>query len=219
MKTSSNGRKFIEGFEGLILQAYDDHNDHIVEVGQNAVGTLTIGYGHTDAAGPPHVFVGQKINQSEADAVLASDLAAVEIEVNHLVKVPLNQDQFDALVSFQFNLGNLGHTGNSLLAALNSGDYNKAADDMLMYDHAGGVKLAGLTRRRMAERALFLTPQQAVDTRGINTGTLIVAVGATTTIAATVAPQHSPLIFLGVIAASILIGGIVHWIRNRKVAQ
>src|ERR1700759_3326521 len=105
MKTSANGRKFIEGFEGLFLQAYDDANDHIVKLGQRVIGTLTIGYGHTSVAGPPKVYVGQVITKDMADAILASDLTAVELEVSHLVKVPLNQNQFDALVSFQFNTG------------------------------------------------------------------------------------------------------------------
>src|SRR5882672_9116079 len=129
MKTSNAGRKFIESWEGLILQAYDDANDHIVPPGQRPIGTLTIGYGHTDAAGPPKVSVGQKITEQEADAFLASDLASVENEVNHLVKVPLNQNQFDALVSFQFNTVWLGHSGCSLLSALNSGNYDLAAND------------------------------------------------------------------------------------------
>ena len=91
MQTSANGRKLIEQFEGLFLQAYDDANDHIVKVGQAVHGTLTIGYGHTSVAGPPRVYVGQTITQVEADSILAADLASVELEVNHLVKVPLNQ--------------------------------------------------------------------------------------------------------------------------------
>src|SRR6185437_9224903 len=109
MKTSATGRKLIERFEGLILQAYDDANDHIVKPGQLVHGTLTIGYGHTSAAGPPRVYVGQVIDQPTADGILGADLASVEIEVEHLVKVLLNQNQFDALVSFQFNTGWLAH--------------------------------------------------------------------------------------------------------------
>ena len=103
MQTSPNGRKLIESFEGLFLQAYDDHNDHIVQPGEQVIGTLTIGYGHTTAAGPPAVYVGMVIDQPTADAILSADLASVELEVQHLVNVPLNQNQFDALVSFQYN--------------------------------------------------------------------------------------------------------------------
>ena len=158
MKTSDKGRALIESFEGLILQAYDDHNDHIVQLGQPVIGVLTVGFGHTSAAGPPKVYVGQVITKDEADAILASDLSSVELEVQHLVKVPLNQNQFDALVSFQFNTGWLAHPNCSLLKALNIGDYNLAANDFMLYDRASGQVLTGLVRRRTAERALFLTP-------------------------------------------------------------
>jgi lysozyme len=157
-KTSPAGRKFIEGFEGLFLQAYDDANDHIVQPGEPVHGTLTIGYGHTSAAGPPQVYVGQVIDEPTADAILAADLASVEIEVGHLVTVPLNQNQFDALVSFQFNTGWLAHPNCSLLAALNGGNYQLAANDFMLYDRASGQVLTGLVRRRVGERAMFLTP-------------------------------------------------------------
>lgn len=215
MKTSSNGRKFIEGFEGLILQAYDDHNDHVVEPGQTPVGVLTIGYGHTDAAGPPKVYVGQKITQAEADQFLATDLSAVENSVNHLVKVPLNQNQFDALVSFEFNTGALGKS--SVLTLLNGGDPVTAADHLLLYNHAGGQVLTGLTRRREAEKAMFLAKdvvpaQPTIPPHGPATSAVIIAGGT-----AVAAQQHSPLIFLGAIAAAVVIGLIVHYFVTRKV--
>lgn len=155
MKTSDNGRKLIESFEGLILKAYDDYNDRIVPLGGKARGTLTIGYGHTSAAGSPQVFVGQSITAAEADAILASDLSAVEGEINTLVKVPLNQNQFDALVSFQFNTGALGHS--SALTDLNKGDYAGCTWVMGEYIHANGQTLSGLVRRRKAEIDLFNT--------------------------------------------------------------
>ena len=158
MKTGTAGRALIESFEGLILGAYDDADDHIVKPGGHVYGTLTIGYGHTDAAGPPKVYIGQTISREEADAILASDLASVELEVGHLVKVPLNQNQFDALVSFQFNTGWLGHPHCSLLAALNAGNYALADQDFMLYNRAQGRVLAGLTRRRVAEKKLFAQP-------------------------------------------------------------
>lgn len=155
MKTSDIGRKLIEDFEGCILQAYDDASDHIVKAGQYVHGTLTIGYGHTDAAGPPKVYIGQIITKEQADLILSTDLQSVELEVEHLVKVTLNQNQFDALVSFQFNTGWLGHQHCSLLNALNSGNYNLADEDFMLYDRAQGKVLAGLDRRRKAEKDLF----------------------------------------------------------------
>lgn len=160
MKTGAAGLALIESFEGLILSAYDDADDHIVKPGGHVYGTLTIGYGHTDAAGPPKVYIGQTITKETADAILASDLAGVEIEVEHLVKVPLNQNQFDALVSFQFNTGWLGHPHCSLLAALNVGHYNLADQDFMLYNRAQGRVLSGLTRRRVAEKNLFAKPME-----------------------------------------------------------
>lgn len=157
MKTSPQGLTFIEGFEGCILQAYDDADDQIVKPGQVVRGTLTIGIGHTSAAGPPRVYIGMIITQTEALAILAADLASVELEVAHLVKVALNQPQSDALVSFQYNTGWLAHPQCSLLERLNAGNYNLAAQDFALYDEAGGKVLAGLERRRDAERVLFLT--------------------------------------------------------------
>jgi lysozyme len=161
MKTSNKGRQFIESFEGLILSAYDDTNDHIVPVGSKPRGTLTIGYGHTTAAGPPRVYVGQTISKDVADQILSADLTSVEIEVQHLVKVTLSQNQFDALVSFQFNTGALGRS--TLLTKLNNGDYDGAAEEFLKWNKAGGKILEGLTRRRQGEREMFLE-ELPVDT-------------------------------------------------------
>jgi lysozyme len=155
MQTSEAGRRMIEGFEGLFLDAYDDATEKVVKPGQHVHGTLTIGYGHTRDAGPPGVYVGMEITKDQADAILASDLTAVEIEVNHLVKVPLNQNQFDALVSFQFNTGWLTHQHSSLLTALNADNYSLADEDFMLYDRANGKVLEGLDRRRAAEKKLF----------------------------------------------------------------
>jgi lysozyme len=163
MKTSPAGRVFIEGFEGLFLQAYDDFNERIVKPGQRVRGTLTIGYGHTSTAGPPRVYIGMTITKEEADSILSADLTSVEIEVAHLVKVPLNQNQLDALVSFQFNCGWLGHQHCSLLSALNGGNYELADEDFMLYDRAQGKVLEGLDRRRKAEMKLFATPVQTAS--------------------------------------------------------
>lgn len=158
MKTSDNGRKLIEGFEGLFLKAYDDHDDHIVRPGQRVYGTLTIGYGHTSMAGPPRVYIGMEISKQQADAILAADLASVELEVDHLIHTRLNQNQFDALVSFQFNTGWLGYSHCSLTRALNAGNYDLADADFGLYDRASGQVLQGLVRRRKAEADLFKAP-------------------------------------------------------------
>jgi lysozyme len=117
----------------------------------------TIGVGHTSAAGPPSVFRGQRITASEADAILARDLKAVEKAVRALVTVPLTANQLGALVSFTFNLGigNLAKSG--LLKRLNAKDYAGAAAQFARWKFAGGRVLPGLVKRRAAEARLFLT--------------------------------------------------------------
>ncbi|OQS37343.1 lysozyme [Chromobacterium haemolyticum] len=143
MNISANGIKLIQQFEGLRLKAYQD-----------AVGVWTIGYGHTG----PNVTPGLVITQAQADALLARDLSRFETGVTRLVQVPLNQNQFDALVSFSYNLG-LGSLQNStLLRLLNQRDYAGAAAQFPRWNKAGGKVLPGLTRRRAAEQALFLQP-------------------------------------------------------------
>lgn len=142
MKTSPDGRAFIEAFEGKFLHTYDD-----------GTGVLTIGYGHTSAAGPPAVARGQVITEAQCDAILANDLAAVEKNVTRLIKVPMTQSQFDALVSFDFNTGALGRS--SIDDKINAGNPTAAMSTLLQYDHAGGRQMDGLTRRRQAERLMF----------------------------------------------------------------
>lgn len=142
MRTSAKGRKFIEQFEGLFLHAYND-----------GAGVCTIGYGHTDAAGPPSVRYGMLCTEADADAWLSTDLAKVEREVSELVKVPLTQGQFDTLVSFEFNTGGLGRS--TLLKRLNAGDYACVPSELAKWDRAGGAVMRGLTRRRAAEGAMW----------------------------------------------------------------
>jgi lysozyme len=142
VKTSPNGRAFIEAFEGKFLHTYDD-----------GTGVLTIGYGHTSAAGPPKVYRGQAITDAECDAILATDLAAVEKNVERCIKVPMTQQQFDALVSFDFNTGSLAKS--SIDDKINAANPTAAMATLLQYDHAGGRQMAGLTRRRQAEKLMF----------------------------------------------------------------
>jgi lysozyme len=142
LQTSQNGIQMIEGFEGLRLNAYQD-----------IVGVWTIGYGHT--AG---VRSGQVISQAQAESFLRSDIASSENGVNDLVHVPLNQNQFDALVSFAFNLGVGALAKSTLLQLLNKGDYKGASGQFDLWVHAGGKVIQGLVNRRNAEQKLFDTP-------------------------------------------------------------
>lgn len=158
MKTSYNGIQFIEKEEGVILYAYDDATEKKVPVNGTAKGTLTIGTGHTSAAGAPKVVPGMTITKAQNDSILASDLGKVESQINNLVKVPLNQNQFDALVSFQYNTGGLAKS--QVLSKLNKKDYQGAADGLLNWSKANG-NATELLPRRQRERAVFLTPSSA----------------------------------------------------------
>lgn len=187
MKTSSNGLKLIEQYEGLVLQSYDDATGKKVGRDGNVRGTLTIGYGHTSAAGSPTVVKGMTITRQQAEDILAKDLGKVENSVSNLVKVPLNQNQYDALVSFQFNTGSLGKS--SALRFLNAGKYKEAAEALLLYNK-GRVNgelttMDGLVRRRSTEKALFLAPVKTLN------GTVAAGtIAASTAGAAASAPHH-----------------------------
>ena len=136
-------RALIEKFEGLRLTAYQD-----------MVGVWTIGYGHTG----PDVKAGLTITQQQAEQLLINDLARFNNGVNALVTVKINQNQFDALISFSYNLGLGSLQQSTLLRLLNAGNFQAAADQFPRWDRAGGKEVAGLLARRNAERALFLTP-------------------------------------------------------------
>lgn len=141
MKASQAGIDAIKDYEGVRLKAYDD-----------GVGVWTIGVGHT--AG---VKRGDVIDMERVDEFLRADLADAERAVNARVVAPLTQDQFDALVSFVFNVGAGAFIASTLLKKLNARDYDGAADEFLRWNKAGGRVLAGLTKRRISERMMFLT--------------------------------------------------------------
>ncbi|MBK3870977.1 lysozyme [Stutzerimonas frequens] len=139
MHTSQNGLDLIKSFEGLRLSAYKD-----------VVGVVTIGYGTTSG-----VKMGDTITKERAEELLREDVKRFEQQVQRLVKVPLTQGQFDALVSFVYNLGAGNLSNSTLLRLLNAGDYAGAGAQFERWNKAGGKVLAGLVRRRAAERALF----------------------------------------------------------------
>ena len=139
METSQNGIELIKEFEGRRLGAYQD-----------SVGVWTIGYGHTK-----DVWEERLIIKSTADRLLAEDLAEFEKYLDSLVKVELNQNQFDALISWTFNLGVGNLIESTLLKKLNAGDYDAIPDEIRRWNKAGGEVLEGLVRRREAEAALF----------------------------------------------------------------
>ncbi len=143
MRINEAGLNLVKHFESCFLTAYID-----------PAGIWTIGWGHT---GLKHndgtVKAGRVISQREADALLAYDMGQFEARVTAGVKVPINENQFSALVSFDFNTGGLFKS--TLLKLLNLSDHFGAAGQFSRWDKAGGVVLRGLTRRRLSERNLF----------------------------------------------------------------
>lgn len=148
MKTSPAGLALIKRFEGCRLKAY-----------RCPAGVLTVGFGHTSAAGAPAVTAGLRITQAEADAILVRDLAKYEAPVLRAVKRPLTQGQFDALVSLCYNIGPGNLAKSSVVRLLNAGDVQGAAKAFMSWTKATvkgqRVTLPGLVTRRKAEVALF----------------------------------------------------------------
>ena len=148
MKISENGLKLIEQFEGLRLTAYKaTRRDKY----------YTIGYGHYGA----DVKQGMTITEAQAEAYLRQDVSEAEAAVNKYSGYGWNQNQFDALVSFAYNVGNIDQ-----LTANGTRSIEQISAKLPEYVYSGGVKLEGLVRRRAAEKALFDTPVTAAVETG-----------------------------------------------------
>jgi len=151
---SEHGEQLIKDFEGLRLNAYRDE-----------ANIWTIGYGSTRYHDGKAVKPGDKLaSEAQASALFKNTLMPYEDSVRRYVKVELTQNQFDALVSFNYNTGAGALPTSTLLKKLNSGEYLAAANQLLLWnkitDPYTGQKLVSptLTARRKKERALFLTP-------------------------------------------------------------
>ena len=144
-KMGEAGKSLIKEFEGFRAQAY-----------VCPAGVMTVGYGTTRIKGKL-VKSGMKITTEEADVFLEEDLKNFEDAVNQSVLVELTQNQFDAIVSLVYNIGVGNFQKSTLLKKLNGGQYEDAAEQFLRWDKASGKSLPGLSRRRKAERKLFLT--------------------------------------------------------------
>ena len=139
MKISQEGIALIKKFEGCELTAY-----------QCSAGVWTIGYGHTKG-----IEEGMEITQQEAEDMLVEELHEYENYINDNVTAPLSQNQFDAMVSWVYNLGPANLKASTLLKVLNAGDYDGVPAQIKRWNKAGGVTLNGLIRRREAESLLF----------------------------------------------------------------
>ncbi|WP_088892424.1 glycoside hydrolase family protein [Leptolyngbya ohadii] len=142
-RINDEGFKLLTTFEGCELEAYDDGG-----------GVWTIGYGHTKG-----VFKGMRITQAQAEQLLHEDLERFESYVEDAVQSEINEDQFSSLVCFCFNVGpgSDGFGGSTLLKKLNAGDHGSATHEFPRWNKVNGEPWLGLTRRRLAEQALFLS--------------------------------------------------------------
>lgn len=150
MITSAPGRELIEAFEGCEAAT----GNGTFTTYHDSVGVLTIGYGHTNLGNiPPVIHPGDIWTKEQCDSALSADLERFDGYVDALLP-NLTQCQHDALSSFDFNTGALARS--SIPSKIRAGNIAAAMDTLLLYDHAGGVELRGLTRRRHAERLMFL---------------------------------------------------------------
>jgi lysozyme len=146
MKMTKAGLDLLKEREGLRLEAY-----------YCQAGVLTIGYGHTSAAGEPLVRPGMKISKEEAERILIDDLRKYENAVKRLVKVNITPNQYSALVSLCYNIGEGAFSKSTVLKRVNAGDYHGAAKAFAMWNKAGGKVSNGLVKRRAMEASLFLS--------------------------------------------------------------
>lgn len=165
MKISN--KDLIKESEGLRLKAYLPTPDDV----------WTIGWGHTKGVQP-----WMTITKEQAEQFLTEDLEWVEEVLRTQVKVPLNQNQYDALASFVFNLGGTNFANSTLLRKLNAGDYKGAADEFPKWNkqrqkNGKMVALTGLTKRREEERNLFLEPVQTSRSADLAGAAVVVGAG------------------------------------------
>lgn len=142
LKTSKSMIAVIKKFEGLRLSVY-----------LCPAGVRTIGYGHVLSY---NQYGNKPITEEQAEKYLSDDLKKFENSIKKLVKVPLSQCQFDALVSFTFNVGATNFRNSTLLKYLNNSEYSLAAEQFERWIYANGKKLDGLIARRKAEKEIFL---------------------------------------------------------------
>ena len=142
MKTTEQGYALIRKFEGLSLKPY-----------RCPAGKNTIGYGHVIGAGERFPAGGITIN--EAEAILHKDVYGMECALRRMVTAPVTQNQWDALMSFIYNVGPTAFAKSTLLRFVNEGKMAAAAEEFSKWMYGGGKKLPGLAKRRAAEAAVF----------------------------------------------------------------
>jgi len=156
MKLNENGLALLRAFEGFRAQSYRD-----------VAGVWTIGYGHTGRAGPPEVTPQSRMTEPEARALMKRQAEAFAKAVRSMLTRELTDDQFSALVSFAFNVGETNFRRSSVLKAVNAGDDAAVARRLGLWVKSGGKVWPGLVRRRAAEAALYISrvdgPRGAIE--------------------------------------------------------
>ncbi len=142
MKLGDKGRALIQSYEKCRLIAYSDQK-----------GVSTIGWGHTG----PNVHLGMACTQEQADAWFEEDIRFAVLQVIKSLDLAVNQNQFDALVAFTFNVGVTAEGHSTLIKLVNAGYVGAASAEFGKWNHIDGIVSDGLTRRRAAERELFLS--------------------------------------------------------------
>lgn len=210
-RVTPKGRKFIGGWEKKVLVAYRDGG-----------GVLTIGYGHTTAAGGMKVTAGLKITDQQAEALFTQDLAVAERTVERLTSgVELTDNQFDTLVDFVHNVGPVQFANSTLLKRVQAKRFKEVPGEFMKWIYDNGVVVKGLRNRRKAEVALWNGTMQpktkkvltAIGTGIATTGTGAGAVAETTgntDIMTTVEPVMSAVSMFGMSGSTILaaVGGV-----------
>ena len=145
MNINQSGIDLIKSFESCRLTAYPDPG--------TGGEPFTIGWGHTGHG----IYLGMQISQEQADLWLDDDIAKFEKCVEKVIMVPVTENQFSACVSLAYNIGCGAFQGSTLIKMLNAGDDMGASNQFMRWNKSGGKVMAGLTSRREAERALFLS--------------------------------------------------------------
>lgn len=188
----------IKEFEGLRLTAYQD-----------SVGVWTIGYGTTAKAGVGiEPKAGMKITEGQAEAYLQAAIDKFAAQIAPKITRPTTANQFGAMVSLAYNIGPSAFGKSSVLRLFNDGEVARAADAFRLWNKAGGKVLAGLTRRREAERALFLKPDQKLDAPPLSPKPVDASKAPQVVINPTEPRHPTPSLFGAVLAL------LIDWIKN-----
>ena len=185
MEIDQAGLDLIKQFEGCRLTAYQDQ-----------AGVWTIGYGLTNAAGIAPIHQGREISQAQADNWLVEAVVPYEEAVVKSIHAPMTQNQFNAMVSLCYNIGEGAFASSSLVRDFNAGNTAQASYDFLKWNRAGGLVNKGLMNRRAKEQAVFLSHTEA-PTASIPSQAIPLPPKPTT------APKPAPVVPIGLLQAMI----------------